>query len=181
MRDIIIPQELYKQGHHPSVLQSSLSGIIEQCLLEPFRSSSSCSSSPTTPPLPLSPVAPLLFVCQITAPSVFRPIKRRLLPCSTCVPELGQYKAIRGNVKQPRVSAYIGLTVTQSASTTPLLRETNNGAIFRFRAVKTEGPISLSLPLSSSAPLHIFLSVVLLPQLMDTLMCHGALKLSVLS
>lgn len=42
--------------------------------------------------------------------------------------KLGQCGAIRGNVKQPHMSAYIGLTVTQTTSMTPLLRETNNGA-----------------------------------------------------
>lgn len=106
------------------------------------------------------------FVCQITAPSLClslsyflspslslsravvpraRPTKRRLVPLLLHVrPRLRQYKAIRGNAKQRRASAYIGLTVTQSAAATPLLRETNNGATFRFRAVKTGGPIFFS-------------------------------------
>ena len=40
--------ELYKQGHHLSVLQSSLSGIIEYLLFKPFYSSF-CTSSPPVP------------------------------------------------------------------------------------------------------------------------------------
>lgn len=35
--------------------------------------------------------------------------------------KLGQCGAIRGNVKQLYMSAYIGLTVTQTTSMTPLL------------------------------------------------------------
>ena len=67
--------------------------------------------------------------------------------------KLGQCGAIRENVKQLRVSAYIGLTVTQTASMTSLLRETNNAAASWFSAVKTEGPISPSL--FRSAPLSL--------------------------
>ncbi|TNN22959.1 hypothetical protein EYF80_066925 [Liparis tanakae] len=62
--------------------------------------------------------------------------------------KLGLRGAIRGNVKQLRMSAYIGLTVTQSTPVTPLLPETNNGAVFPFGAVKTEGPVSISSSLS---------------------------------
>lgn len=72
--------ELYKQGHHLSVLQSSLSGIIECLLFKPFSSSSGSSSPPPC----------LLFSLYAKSQHpLFRPKKRRLLPCSTCVPSSG--------------------------------------------------------------------------------------------
>lgn len=72
--------ELYKQGHHFSVLQSSLSEITECLLFKPFSSSSGSSSSPLC----------LLFSLYAKSQHpLFRPKKRHLLPCSTCVPSLG--------------------------------------------------------------------------------------------
>lgn len=72
--------ELYKQGHHLSVLQSSLSGIIERS------SSSSCSSS--------YPLCLLFSLYAKSQHSPFQPKKRRLLPCSTCVPRSGNVEQL---------------------------------------------------------------------------------------
>lgn len=56
-----------------------------------------------------------LFVCQITAPPVPTWKEAPLTMLYMCA-KLGQCGAIRGNVKQLRMSAYVTLTVTQSTS-----------------------------------------------------------------
>lgn len=164
--------ELYKQGHHLSVLQSSLSGIIEYLLFKPFYSSSCSSSTPSNPPPPC-----LLFSLYAKSQHpLFRPKKRRLLPCSTCVPSSGNAEQL-----EEMWSSSTCQRTSDSLSLKPhlwlLCSEKQTMEQYSGSGLSKQTAWSLFL----SPCLSVFFSLVLLLQLMDTLICHRAVKLSVLS
>lgn len=97
---------------------------------------------------------------------LFRPKKRRLLPCSTCVPSSGNAEQLGECEAAPRVSVYRTHCHSNHIHDSSALRNKQWSNIL-VHAVKKDGPIFSFFRL---------LSPVLFLKLMDTLMCHRAVK-----
>jgi len=126
--------ELYKQGHHLSVLRSSLSGIIECLLFKHFSPPSLC----------------LLFysLCAKSQHPLFRPKKRRLLPCSTCVPSSGDAEQLE-EMWSGSPCRHTSDSLSLKAHPWLLCSEKQTMEQYSCSALsKQKGPISISFSLS---------------------------------
>lgn len=115
--------DLCKQGRHLSVLQKCTSLWAVLFLLFFF--------------YPRLPFASFSSLCAKSQHPLFRPEKRRLLRCSTCVPSSGNAEQL-----EEMWSSSACQRTSHSLSLKAHPGEANNGTMFSFTAVKTEGPVS---------------------------------------